>query len=84
MNKNVVSAAAIRQRRHREDARRGIVTVLVKVDGVRLAAMLSDPNIENNFLAHDDPSREQLADAISRFLEAYVTRYEDDKFGTLD
>lgn len=79
----MVSKAAIRQRRHRERVKQGKLSIQIDVDEVRLPEMLADPITEGAFLDTPDPSKEQLKDAVERYLEAAVTRYEQEKYGAI-
>jgi hypothetical protein len=52
----------------------------VEVDAVRLAAVLADQGV---FLQDEDCTREELARAVKALIEAFITRYELERWPEL-
>jgi hypothetical protein len=65
-----VTNAAERQRRYRLRRDDGLIVLPAVVAEIDLTEML----IAEGFLTSDEPSREQLADALSKWLFQIVTR----------
>jgi hypothetical protein len=53
----------------------------MEVDEIRLAAVFAD---EGTFLHTENPTRKELATAVTQFIEAVVTRYEREKGWAVD
>ena len=68
---------AERQQRWRDRDRAGLIVLPVEVDAVRLAAVLAD---QGAFLTSEDATRAELARAVEQLLNAFVTRYEAERW----
>ena len=68
-------SSAARVRRHREREAAGLIVLQVVADEVRLLAVLQDAG-----LVGDDPSRTELAEVVSNWLEMLVTGYSKERW----
>jgi hypothetical protein len=67
----MVAAAALRQRRYLARQREGLIVLDVVAPEIDVAEML----LAEAFLTSDEPSRDELSDALSRWRYREVTRH---------
>ena len=80
MHVKMVSRAAIRQRRYLQRQRCGLAIVPVTVDEIRLIEALRDIGL----VSCDEPSRNELAVALSKIIGELLTRHEKARWGSVE